>query len=91
MRYRFFATKAFWRSYNRLSPKQKESAKKAWQIFRVNPFDARLGAHKIHHLSAHYGRTTYSAVIETNLRLLFYVEGEQVISLLIDSHDMYRK
>jgi hypothetical protein len=32
----------------------------AWKIFKKDPFDARLGTHKIHRLSAHYGRTIYS-------------------------------
>ena len=54
----------------------KESIRKAWKIFKEDPFDPRLRTHKIQRLSAHYGRTVYAAEIEGDLRVTFYVEGE---------------
>ena len=57
MKYR--ATEAFWESFYDLSPEQKESVRRAWQIFKADPFDPRLRAHKIHRLSAFYKRTIY--------------------------------
>jgi hypothetical protein len=57
MKYRFKPTETFWRSFYGLSPGQKASTRLAWQIFKENPFDPRLRTHKIHRLSAHYGRT----------------------------------
>jgi hypothetical protein len=42
-----------------------------------------LGTHKIHRLSAHYGKTIYSVIIEGDLRVLFYIEGDIVKTLVV--------
>ena len=89
MKYRYRATEKFWTSFYRLDPHQKESCRNAWQIFKEDPFDSRLRSHKIHRLSARYGRTIYAAVIEDDLRLLFYLEGETITSLIVGTHDIY--
>jgi hypothetical protein len=57
MKYRFRATRAFWGGFAKLSAKQQQSAREAFLIFKRNPFDQRLRSHKIHKLSARYGRT----------------------------------
>jgi hypothetical protein len=90
MRYGYRAVERFWTSFYRLSPAQKESAREAWKIFKEDPFDPRLRTHKIQRLSANYRKTVYAAVIEADLRLLFYLEGEMVVSLIIGTHDVYR-
>jgi hypothetical protein len=90
MKYRFTATRTFWRSFGKLSTQQQERARKAFAIFKRNPFDPRLRSHKIHKLSARYGRTIYVAEIEVNLRAGFYVEGDVVVTVDIGSHDIYR-
>jgi hypothetical protein len=90
MKYRFTATRTFWRSFGKLSMQQQERARKAFAIFKRNPFDPRLRSHKIHKLSARYGRTIYAAEIEANLRAGFYVEGDVVVTVDIGSHDIYR-
>ena len=90
MKYRFKPTQRFWESFYALSPNQKESTRRAWTIFKENPFDPRLRAHKIHRLSASFGRTIYAAEIEVNLRAVFYVEGDMVITVDIGSHGLYR-
>lgn len=59
-------------------------------IFKQNPFDPRLRSHKIHKLSARYGRTIYAAEIEADMRVVFYVEGDTVVTVDIGSHDLYR-
>jgi hypothetical protein len=51
MNYRFRASKSFWRSWSRLSEVQPRAARQAFPIFKANPFDPRLRAHKIHRLS----------------------------------------
>ena len=61
--YRYQADEAFWTSFYRLSEQQKDSTRRAWQIFKTDPFDPRLRTHKIHRLSAHYGRTIYAVEI----------------------------
>jgi len=52
MKYRYRAVERFWTIFYRLSPAQKEAARKVWLIFKEDPFDARLRTHKIHRLSA---------------------------------------
>ena len=90
MKYRFKPTQQFWESFYALSSGQKESTRRAWKIFKENPFDPRLRSHKIHKLSAQYGRTIYAAEIEANLRAAFYLEGNLVVTVDIGSHDIYR-
>jgi hypothetical protein len=36
------------------------------------------------------GRTIYSAEIEADLRAVFYVEGDWVVTVDIGSHSIYR-
>ncbi len=91
MKYRYRAAERFWTSFYRLSPAQKESARRAWSIFKEDPFDPRLRTHKILRLSANYGRTIYAVEIEGDLRLLFYLDSETVVSLIIGTHDIYKR
>lgn len=90
MKCRFRAAKNFWRGLNKLSERQREAARQAFRIFKLNPFDARLRPHKIHKLSAYYERTVYAVDIEGDLRATFYVEGDTVWSVDIGSHDIYK-
>lgn len=84
------ATERFWTSFYRLSSEQKESVRNVWKIFKEDPFHPRLRTHKIQRLSAHYGRTIYAVEIEGDLRSLFYLDGDTVVSLLVGNHDIYR-
>ena len=90
MKYRFKPTQRFWESFYALSSDQKESTRRAWKIFQENPFDPRLRPHKIYRLSARFNRTIYAADIEGDLRAVFYVEGDVVITVDIGSHGIYR-
>jgi hypothetical protein len=90
MKYRYRAVERFWTSFYRLPPAQKESARKTWKIFKEDPFDPRLRTHKIQRLSAIYGRTIYAIEIEGDLRSLFYLDGETIVSLIIGTHDLYK-
>jgi hypothetical protein len=90
MKYRFRAVERFWTSFYRLAPAQKESARKAWEIFKEDPFDPRLRTHRIQRLSAYYGRTIYAVEIEGDLRSTFYLDGETVVSLIVGTHDIYK-
>lgn len=89
MNYR--ATEAFWESFYDLRGAQKESVRRAWLIFKEDPFDPRLRAHKIHRLSNFYHRTIYAAVIEADLRILFYIDAETVWTVDVGTHDLYRQ
>jgi mRNA-degrading endonuclease YafQ of YafQ-DinJ toxin-antitoxin module len=90
MKYRFKPTQQFWESFYALSSDQKESTRKAWRVFKEDPFDPRLRAHKIHRLSARYGHTIYAVGIEADLRVVFYLDGDVVITVDIGSHRIYR-
>ena len=89
-KYFFKTTPAFRKALGKLTPRQKVSARNAFRIFKDNPFDARLRTHKIHGLSAKLGRTIYSVHVESDLRTIFYVEGDLVVSLDIGDHAIYR-
>jgi hypothetical protein len=89
VKYHYRATEKFWTSFYRLGHSQKDSCRQAWQIFKENPFDPRLRTHKIHRLSARYGRTVYAVVIEEDLRLLFFIDGQTVTSLIVGNHGVY--
>jgi mRNA-degrading endonuclease YafQ of YafQ-DinJ toxin-antitoxin module len=90
VKYRFRSAKSFRRALAGLNPKQKQAAKAAFRIFKGNPFDPRLRAHKIHKLSAAHGKTVYSAFIEADLRAVFYLDGNTVWSVDIGTHAIYR-
>jgi len=77
---KFEVSENFWDKFYRLPASEKQSVRKAWEIFKQDPFDGRLKAHRIHRLSAHYRRSVYSAVIE----------GDTVITLDVGSHDIYK-
>ncbi len=90
MKYSFQASENFWKKFYRLSSQQKESVRLAWIIFKDNPFDSRLGTHRINSLSAHYKKTIYSVVIEADLRAVFYCEGNVVWTVDIGTHAVYK-
>ena len=89
MNYRFRTVPAFRRALHGLNYRQKAAAKKAFAIFKQNPFDPRLRPHKIHRLSAEYGVTIYAVCIEGNLRAVFYLEGDIVWSVDVGTHAIY--
>ena len=86
----FQVTEIFWKKFYALSVGQKESVRKAWEKFKRDPFDPSLGTHKIRTLSAKAGFPVYSVVLEKDLRALFYIEGEKVITFEIGTHEVYR-
>ena len=61
-----------------------------WEIFKENPFDPRLRTHKIHQLSAQYGRTIYAVDIEGDLRAVFFIKEDLVVTVDIGTHDLYK-
>ena len=90
MKYRFRAARSFWRGWSKLTAIEQKAAREAFVIFKINPFDPRLRAHKIHRLSAHYGRTIYAVDILGDLRAALYLEGDTVWSVSIGTHDIYK-
>jgi mRNA-degrading endonuclease YafQ of YafQ-DinJ toxin-antitoxin module len=87
---KFLATETFWAKFYALQAEQKEQSRVAWEIFKANPFDPKLRTHKINALSGRAKKTVYAAVIESDLRVVFYIEGEFIVTIDIGSHDIYR-
>jgi mRNA-degrading endonuclease YafQ of YafQ-DinJ toxin-antitoxin module len=90
MTYDFRAAEQFWKSFHALPDRQKEATREAWQVFKLDPFDPRLRTHKIHSLSALYKRTIYSVAVESDLRVVFFIEGNTIFTVDIGTHDIYR-
>jgi mRNA-degrading endonuclease RelE of RelBE toxin-antitoxin system len=90
VKHRFIAQPKFWRNYRKLPRSQQESAKKAWQVFKLDPFDPRLRTHRINSLSSVFRRPVHAAVVEGDLRVIFYIDGETVVTVNIGSHDVYK-
>ena len=90
MKYRYVAQPKFWKNYRKLSVSQQDSARAAWQLFKHDPFDARLHTHRINSLSSIFKRTVYAVVLEGDLRIVFYIEGDTVVTVNIGSHDIYK-
>ncbi|HVU38203.1 MAG TPA: hypothetical protein VHC95_07710 [Opitutales bacterium] len=88
--HRYKATPQFWRNFKKLPRKQWASVRQTWDIFKKDPFDPRLGTHKINALSAIFGRTVYAVVVEGDLRITFYIEGNTVVTTNIGTHAIYR-
>jgi mRNA-degrading endonuclease YafQ of YafQ-DinJ toxin-antitoxin module len=59
-------------------------------IFKRDPFDPRLGTHRISSLSARYKKIIYSVMIEADLRIVFYIEDDVVHTLDVGTHSIYR-
>ena len=90
MKYSFKASKTFWRNFDRLSPEEKAVAQKKFSIFKKDPFDPRLGTHKINKLSARAKRVIYSAEVAPDLRAVFYKERNIIYTFDIGDHNIYK-
>lgn len=91
MNYQYRAVEKFWRNFYRLRSEQKHAVRRAWEIFKRDPFHPSLGSHEIHELSARAKHTIYSAVIESDLRIIFRIDGSWVTTLDVGTHKMYRR
>lgn len=86
----FKATENFWRQFYNLPTRQKTLVREKWKIFKVDPFDPRLGTHKINSLSARMGKTVRAVVIEGDLRVTFVIDGDLVTTIDMGTHSIYR-
>ncbi len=88
--YSYKATESFWRAFYSLPPAQKEKTREVWRIFKIDPFDPRLRTHKVERLSGIAKTTVYSVVVESNLRILFKIQGNVVVTMDMGTHAIYR-
>ncbi len=91
MKHRYIAQPKFWMNYRNLPAGQQQSTKAAWQIFKIDPFDPRLRTHRINFLTSIFRRPVYATVIEGELSLVFYIQGDTVVTVNIGSHCIYKE
>jgi hypothetical protein len=87
---KFVGTKSFWREYESLSAEKRKAADAMFVRFKKNPFAEGLGTHKIVRLSALHKEPVWSVPILGNLRALFVIRGETVLSISIGDHSIYK-
>jgi mRNA-degrading endonuclease YafQ of YafQ-DinJ toxin-antitoxin module len=85
---RFKTTPQFRRALRKLSSAQKRAAQAVFQVFKQDPFDPRLRTHRIHRRSAIMPWTVYAVEIEGDLRAVFYLDGDLVVSFNVGTHDI---
>jgi hypothetical protein len=76
--YEYKAVPNFWKKFYALNSLQKHAVREVWSVFKNDPFDPRLRTHKIHSLSAEFGKTVYAVVIENDLRVPFFIRETQL-------------
>jgi hypothetical protein len=86
----FVATETFWKSFYKLISSQKGSVRAAWLLFKVDPFNPKLRTHTIKRLSSLRKQLVYSVWIEGDLRCLFEIHGDVVVTLDVGTHDIYK-
>lgn len=75
----------FDRQYKKLSVAIKLKAEEQEKIFVINPFDSRLGTHKLHGKD----REHWAYWITRKIRIKFvFLDGGEVLYLEIGSHDV---
>ena len=89
MIYQYRAIEKFWKSFHRLNASQKASVRRAYNVFKTDPFHPSLGTHEIHALSARAKHTIYSVVIEADLRVIFRIDGSWLTTLDVGTHRIY--
>jgi hypothetical protein len=89
--YQYRAVEKFWRNFYKLRNEQTESVRRAWQTFRRDPFHPSLESHEIHELFARAKHTIYAAVVESDLRVIFRIDGSWVTTLDVGTHNIYRR
>jgi hypothetical protein len=90
MPFKFEASKAFWKHFDKLNPQQQAAARDKFQTFKKDPFSPSLRPHKINRLTALLSRTVYAVDIEGDLRVTFYQDGQTIMSVSIGTHDIYK-
>lgn len=82
------ASPKFLRSYKKLPFILKEKAKRREQIFLANPFDPRLGTHKLRGTL----KEEWAYRVDDSYRISFvFINGSNVLYTDIGTHEIYKK
>jgi len=77
----------FKKFYKKLPKSVKEKAGEKERIFRANPFDSRLGTHKLHGKYKDY----WSFTVINQYRIMFtFLDSNKVDFINIGTHDIYK-
>ncbi|MEK7576763.1 MAG: type II toxin-antitoxin system mRNA interferase toxin, RelE/StbE family [Patescibacteria group bacterium] len=80
-------SKLFEKQYKKLPAQIKELAKQKEFVFRANPFDSRLGIHKLHGKE----KELWAFWINRSYRIKFaFLEKGRVLFLEIGTHEIYK-
>ncbi len=80
-------TSKFRKVFKKLPKRIKEAAVEREKIFRANPFDSRLGTHKLHGEYKDY----WAFTVVGQYRIMFvFVDSDIVDFVNIGTHDIYR-
>ncbi len=86
----FKKTARFRKSFSKLTDEQKRKAKQKFAIFKKDPFAPSLNTHPIKRLSAEIGQLVYSVTITADLRSIFVIDDDTILSLDIGTHEIYK-
>ena len=89
-KYVFKTTPAFRTALRKLTPRQKASARIAFAIFKENPLTLDCEPTRFTAYPPSFAGRSIPSPIESNLRAIFYLEGDVVVSLDIGDHAIYR-
>ena len=90
MKYHFRTTKTFRQAFDGLSASNQKATKEAFAIFKKNPFEPSLNVHKIYKLSGIAKKAVFSITIKMNLKVIFIIDGDTIVSLDIGTHAIYK-
>lgn len=77
----------FEKHYQKLPREIKEKAKRKEKIFRENPFDSRLGTHKL----SGKEKECWAFDIDRTYRIKFiFLSNEEVLFLDVGTHEIYK-
>ena len=76
------ATPKFWKFYMRLSRNMQQQARKAYQMWRVNPYHPSLRFKQVDDKES-----IYSARVSNDYRALGFLEADTVLWYWIGNHD----
>ncbi|WP_095043304.1 type II toxin-antitoxin system RelE family toxin [Candidatus Promineifilum breve] len=77
---------SFWKAYENLDPSIKRQTRKAYSIWRNNPYHPSL-----HFKCINVQDNIWSVRVTRNYRALGIVEGDTMTWLWIGGHDAYRR
>ncbi len=77
---------SFWKAYERLSPQEREQARKAFRLWQENPFHPSL-----HFKCINREENIWAVRISRGYRALGFMEGDTVVWFWIGDHDAYRR